>query len=335
MRSDERSLSTVLLGPALAVVLIAGAASAAPPPAGRTYFTVFVGLEGPYSWDADCLKFAAAGVCSSDGTCGAWERVEQEGQLGAFSLEMAWQEEGVQVRLDGRARVDDRGPKDTIAGAMRMRLGNQGSNFGFTGRSTSAKKCRRLLWEFDSRDPDTVQAELDPACVARAAFPNPANSPYILPFPAGRSYHLSQTYCFAASSHSNEYAYDFDIPLGEEIIAARAGEVVEVVEEFADDQPWPDNNRLQIRHDDGTVARYLHVARNSVVPGVGDRVEQGDVIALSAASGTILPHLHFAVYRDFPGVAGQDVSVNFRNMDGPVDDRFGLVHATLYTALAD
>jgi len=119
-----------------------------------------------------------------------------------------------------------------------------------------------------------------------------------------------------ASTHANEYSYDFDIPLGGEILAARPGEVVEVLEHFPNDQPWPDNNRLQIRHDDGTVARYLHVAQDSIRTEVGDRVEQGEVIALSAMSGTIDPHLHFAVYRDFPGVEGQDVSVNFRNAAG-------------------
>ena len=328
-RDRHRAASTLLV----LAALIAGAASAARPPAGRTYFTILLGLEEPYSSGADCLAFTARGVCSLDGTCGTWLSVEEDGKLGAFSLEMEWQEEGVPVRLDGRVRVDDRGPKDTIAGAMRMRLGDQASNFGLTGRSTNPRKCRRMLWEWDARNPSVDQAELSPQCVARAAFPNPVSSPYILPFPAGRSYNLSQTYCFAASSHSNEYAYDFDIPLGEEIIAARAGEVVEVIEHLADDQPWPDNNRLQIRHDDGTVARYLHVARDSVVPEVGDRVEQGEVIALSAMSGTIDPHLHFAVYRDYPGVEGQDVSVNFRNMDGPVDERFGLVHGVSFAAL--
>ena len=316
----------------VAAALTAVAADAVRPPAGRTYFTVLLGVEEPYGWDADCLSFTATGVCTVGGTCGTWQRSEEDGKVDAFSLAMAWQEDGVEVRLDAQVRGDDRGPRDTIAGAARMLIGKQASNFGFTGRWTNPRNCRRLLWKFDSRDPDLVQAELDPSCVARAAFPNPVDSRYILPFPAGRSYHLSQTYCFAASSHSNEYAYDFDIPYGEEIIAARAGEVVEVIEHFADDQPWPDNNRLQIRHDDGTVARYLHVARDSVVPHVGERVEQGQVIALSAMSGTILPHLHFAVYRDYPGVTGRDVSVNFRNADGPVDERFGLVHATSYTA---
>ena len=328
----ERSLAAAAALFAVAA-LVASAAGAAGPPVGRTYYTVLVGLEEPYSWDADCLRFTAGKVCSLDGTCGTWERTEEDGKLGAFTMEMAWREEGVEVRLDGHVRVDDRGPRDTIAGAMRMLLGNRAGNFGFTGRGTSPRSCRRLLWSWDARNPALEQAELNPGCVARADFPNPVDSRYILPFPVGRSYNLSQTYCFAASSHANEYAYDFDIPLGEEIVAARAGEVVEVIEEFPDDQPWPDNNRLQIRHGDGTVARYLHVAQNSIVPEVGDRVEQGEVIALSAMSGTIDPHVHFAVYRDYPGVDGQDVPVNFRNAAGPIDERFGLIHGVTFEAM--
>jgi hypothetical protein len=334
MRTDGSfAFAVVCLLAAIGLLLISTPATAAAPPAGRTYFTLLLGLEAPYSWDADCLRFTARDVCTSDGTCGSWERTEQDGQLGGFSMEIAWQQDSVQVRLDGQVRVDDRGRKDTIAGAMRMRLGNKASNFGFTGRSTSKKNCRRLLWDWDSRNPAVEQAEQNPECLARADFRNPASSPYVLPFPVGKSYNLSQTYCFAASSHSNEYAYDFDIPLGEEIIAARAGEVVEVIEHLPNDEPWPENNRLQIRHDDGTVARYLHVAQDSIVPEVGDRVERGEVIALSAMSGTIDPHLHFAVYRDYPGVNGQDVSVNFRNAGGPIDERFGLIHGVSYTAL--
>ena len=332
MSSTRRPTIAIGIAVFVTTLLIAVSADAARP-AGKIYFTVMLGLEAPYAWGADCLKFSARNVCSLDNTCGTWEQTETDGQQGAFFMEMEWDEDGVEVRLDGQARVDDRGPKDTIAGAMRMRLGNQASNFGFTGRSTNQRRCRRFLWDFDARNPTEEQAELNPDCVARAAFRNPVNSPYILPFPVGKEHFLSQTYCFAASTHSNEYSYDFDIPLGEEIIAARAGEVVEVVEHFPNDQPWPDNNRLHIRHADGTVAGYLHVAQDSVVPGVGDRVAQGQVIALSAMSGTILPHLHFMVYRDFPAVEGQDVSVNFRNALGPIDERYGLIHAQTYKAM--
>jgi hypothetical protein len=48
-------------------------------------------------------------------------------------------------------------------------------------------------------------------CYSRARFEDPADSPYVLPFPVGRSYRISQTYCFPEGSHSIQLVYDFDI----------------------------------------------------------------------------------------------------------------------------
>jgi murein DD-endopeptidase MepM/ murein hydrolase activator NlpD len=303
------------------------------PPAGQTYFTILLGLDSPYSWDADCLKFTATRLLTSDGAYGSWTRTEPVGPQTAFAFEMEFEEQGETVQMDGQGRVDDRGKKNTIAGVARIRSEGGVGNFGFTGRSTTRKKCNNLLRQWVSGSPPEGQAAQNAACVERASFGDPAQSVYILPFPVGKSYNLSQTYCYLHSSHKNEYAYDFDMPLGAEIIASRAGEVVEVIENLPSDQPWPDNNRLQIQHQDGTVARYLHVKQNSVIPVVGDTVEMGQVIAQAAMSGTIDPHLHFAVYRSFPGIEADDVSVNFRNADGPHDARGGLIQGGMFTAL--
>jgi hypothetical protein len=48
-------------------------------------------------------------------------------------------------------------------------------------------------------------------CTSRANFEDPADAQYKLPFPVGRSYRISQTYCFPESSHSIQLVYDFDI----------------------------------------------------------------------------------------------------------------------------
>ncbi len=125
------------------------------------------------------------------------------------------------------------------------------------------------------------------------------------------------------------------MPLGAEIVAARAGEVIQVVENLPNDNPWPENNHVQIRHDDGTVAGYLHLMQNSVVPAVGQRVEQGQVIAQAAMSGTIDPHLHFVVHRDHPPVEGEDVPVNFSNCGDPIDSLGGLIQGEIYEALPE
>ena len=73
-------------------------------------------------------------------------------------------------------------------------------------------------------------------CIARAAFGEPADSAYILPFPVGASYPLLQTYC-GPQNHGtdNQLAYDFTIPFGDPVIAARGGVVRHVTEHFADE----------------------------------------------------------------------------------------------------
>lgn len=54
---------------------------------------------------------------------------------------------------------------------------------------------------------------------------------------------------------------------------------------------------VEITHGNGYMTRYAHNARNLV--GVGERVQQGDAIALLGASGRATgPHLHFEVWQD-------------------------------------
>lgn len=172
-------------------------------------------------------------------------------------------------------------------------------------------------------------------CVSRAVFGNPATSAYILPFPVGASYPLLQTYCGPQNhGRDNQLAYDFTIPFGDPVVAARAGTVRVVTEHFADDDTNRANhNHVFIEHSDGTTAFYAHLVQNSVPVEVGDWVEQGQVIARSGTSGGTVAVLHFGVYRSWPPQGGQDVAINFRNAQGPLDDRGGLVQGATYTAL--
>lgn len=172
-------------------------------------------------------------------------------------------------------------------------------------------------------------------CQARAVFGNPADSAYILPYPVGASYRLLQTYC-GPQNHGtdNQLAYDFTIPFGDPVIAARGGVVQHVTEHFADDDTNRANhNHMFIEHGDGTTAFYAHLVQNSVLPEVGDRVRRGELIAQSGTSGGTVPVLHFGVYRTWPVNGGDDVAVNFRNATGPLDDLGGLVQGATYTAL--
>ena len=172
-------------------------------------------------------------------------------------------------------------------------------------------------------------------CLARAVFGDPADSAYILPFPVGASYPLLQTYCGPQNhGNDNQLHYDFTIPFGDPVIAARGGIVRHVTEHFADnDTNRANHNHMFIEHGDGTTAFYAHLVQNSVLPEVGDRVRRGELIAQSGTSGGTVAVLHLGVYRTWPVNGGDDVAVNFRNADGPLDERGGLVQGATYTAL--
>lgn len=325
MTRTKRFAATAAAGCALLFLLMAAAPAQGQPPRNQTYFTMLLGLSEPYEWDADCLQFTAGGVCTQDGLCGNWTPTSAD----TFLLEFSYEEHGARIEIRSEGRVESEGARDTIGGAGLVTIDGKASNFGFTGRSLKRKQCGKLLrrWSVDTTPNQPPQAG---ECLDRARFGKPERSPYILPFPAGRESVVSQTYCYLYSTHRNELAYDFDLPLGAEIIAARGGTVLEVRDDLANNSPWPDANFLKIEHDDGTVASYIHIMRDSVPVAVGARVAQGDRIAQAAMSGTILPHLHFVVFREDPSVEGRDVPVNFSNCDGPIDAVGGLIQDQVY-----
>jgi hypothetical protein len=186
--------------------------------------------------------------------------------------------------------------------------------------------------------PDCVQEEefflerdLDCNCPERAVFGTPASSAYKLPFPKGKSYFLSQSYCTPNGSHKNQMHYDFDMPIGSEILAARDGRVVGIRDGYSDyDRVF---NYVDIQHADRSLAFYAHFTKNGISVVVGQNVKQGDLIGLSGSSGSpCCKHLHFGVYRRNPPDEGDDVAVNFNNSAGPLDACGGLVRGAIYTA---
>jgi murein DD-endopeptidase MepM/ murein hydrolase activator NlpD len=322
-RSTRRPAATA--GCALLLLLAAAAPAQGQPPRNQTYFTMLLGLSESYDWEADCLKFSSAAVCTLDGLCGSWRPLSS----GTFSAEFSYPQDGARVEIRLKGRAESEGSQGAIGGTGVVTVDGRASNFGFTGRSLKTKQCRKLLtrWNVSTTPNQPPQAG---ECLDRARFGKPERSRYILPFPAGRESVVSQTYCYLYSTHRNELAYDFDLPLGAEVIAARGGRVLEVRDSLADNSPWPDANYLKIEHDDGTVAHYIHLMQDSVPVAVGARVEQGDLIARASMSGTILPHLHFVVFQDDPPVEGEDLPVNFANCDGPIDALGGLIQDQTY-----
>ena len=147
---------------------------------------------------------------------------------------------------------------------------------------------------------------------------------YLLPYASGMSYRVLQGFGSRFSHRGVEqFAVDFNMPVGTPVHAARGGTIVRV-EESNDKGCWEDGcgayaNFIVVMHDDGTTGEYYHLAKDGALVEVGDRVFAGQKIALSGNTGhTALPHLHFAVYRATTSARSQSIPISFISSDGIV-----------------
>lgn len=138
-----------------------------------------------------------------------------------------------------------------------------------------------------------------PVCEGYSAL---AASEYVLPFPKGKQYPVIQGNCakneYPWTHFGNlRYAYDFGMPIGSQIIAARSGVAVLVRDNFTDNDHGKDQgNAIVLLHKDGTYALYAHLTQHGGLIKVGQSVKQGEVIARSGNSGeSPEAHLHFQV----------------------------------------
>jgi len=142
---------------------------------------------------------------------------------------------------------------------------------------------------------------------------------YDLPYRQGSGHLVYQGYN-GSFSHQGQYALDFIMPEGTEILAAREGVVVKV--EQSNSQGCPQEsckqygNYIQIYHTDGTFAEYIHLKKDGATVRPGDHVNKGDLIGYSGNTGwTSGPHLHFDCY-----LAGWEsrktIMTKFRTGDG-------------------
>lgn len=148
-------------------------------------------------------------------------------------------------------------------------------------------------------------------------------SAYVLPYAIGKNYRVSQANC-SGHGHSNfwNHGYDFVMEEGTPIVAARAGVVTKMHDRCLNGDRTC-TNLITIRHRDGTVALYSHLARAGVEVVPTQVVALGQLIGHSGNTGNTgdLPHLHFSVHpcNDLPGLGGASVCpsmrVNFRNTE--------------------
>ncbi|MEN8184920.1 MAG: M23 family metallopeptidase [Myxococcota bacterium] len=126
---------------------------------------------------------------------------------------------------------------------------------------------------------------------------------YSLPYPARIPRRLVQG-VDGKKTHQGpqRFAFDFLLPLGTKVLAARPGVVGHVIDGHTEGgfRPGLIGNGVYVLHDDGTFAYYGHLS-----PGIsvqrGQRVSTGDLLAKSGNTGySDAPHLHFQVARRTP-----------------------------------
>lgn len=182
------------------------------------------------------------------------------------------------------------------------------------GSGTQTWSSRRGIVDFRTEDLACFERRLRIACLALQDDPIGA---YQYPWKGGVS-HTGTQGNNTSGSHkgSQAWAFDFSMPEGTEIRAARDGTVEWLQENLTatynpnlpagpGNMPFPDGdlqnwgNAVRLRHAGGFTSWYFHIQPNGVLVNVGDDVTQGQVIALSGNTGrSTSPHLHFQVQAD-------------------------------------
>ncbi|MGI9205481.1 MAG: M23 family metallopeptidase [Woeseiaceae bacterium] len=212
-----------------------------------------------------------------------------------------------------------------ITYAIRVREGESSyrASKSFTG-SLDAQETRQLL---EVPGVNLGSGELSISCrwtIGRKNAEHDDDHRYLLPYADGTSYRVLQGFGSRFSHRGNEqYAIDFNMPVGTPVHAARDGIVARTVESH-NKGCWEDGcgkfaNFIVVLHDDGTTGEYYHLQQNGALVAPGDRVTAGQKIGLSGNTGhTTMPHLHFAVYRATSRARSQSVPFSFLSADGVV-----------------
>jgi len=161
---------------------------------------------------------------------------------------------------------------------------------------------RRTLVSFSAiepRSPSTARSRLEALYGSRTSRHDP-DARYAWPFGGGEPRLVSQG---VDGGHTHRgplrHAFDFTMPEGTPVLAAREGVVVRVRDGFErgglDPALEPQSNLVVVMHADGSFASYGHLQ-----PGIevreGQRVAVGQRLGRSGATGYAAgPHLHFQV----------------------------------------
>ncbi len=186
---------------------------------------------------------------------------------------------------------------------------------------------------FESAKTNSQTPSESSACFLERYSAN-SDSLYVLPFSVTETYVTGLTNCsssFHSEGQPDQYAFDFNMPLNTNFVAARAGIVYRVVES-ASSAGGGQGNYIAIDHQDGSFALYYHSPENGIFVETEERVEQGQVLGMTGKSGLAgYPHLHFIVVFGSPNYPYDGMPVSFLNVNPSVRV---LQDSTAYQAVA-
>jgi murein DD-endopeptidase MepM/ murein hydrolase activator NlpD len=146
-----------------------------------------------------------------------------------------------------------------------------------------------------------------------------------LPYPAGKTYSVTQTWGgpFSHQNTVNRYAVDFGMPANQPVVAVASGKVHKAWSGGSNlsrgcNSAYINNaNYVVIDHGNGTSSLYVHL--NAVNVSVGQTIRQGQQIGLSGDTGWTCnangtgtgPHLHFSFQKTTSGVFGESIGQGF------------------------
>lgn len=154
--------------------------------------------------------------------------------------------------------------------------------------------------------------------------------PYSLPLKIGTVFDVLEDGKTASPRHATLYlkhAFDFGVPTGKPIVAARPGVVIRVAEsnisQSNESQPllgknwtYDSANSVAVLHNDGSIGLYMHILNDSAAVAVGESVVAGQLIAFAGkAEGHSSNYFHFAVLRQ-TGNGLVSVPVSFHENGG-------------------
>jgi murein DD-endopeptidase MepM/ murein hydrolase activator NlpD len=165
-------------------------------------------------------------------------------------------------------------------------------------------KQRKLLTRLQAIDDNTPMIrDLRSLGIPGDPHAIPDELTYSLPVDENSRWELGQEFNGEYSHHDeqNRYAVDFIVPVGTQVLAARAGVVMETIANYDggghNAKVYATRaNFIRILHDDGSMGLYAHLKEDGILVHPGQRVGLGEPIGYSGNTGfSSGPHLHFAL----------------------------------------